>query len=97
MVASSILIHCFEFGGFVLGSSFVVSFLVSLLVLHSSEEERAGPDIIILFSCSTQLSTKFQQPTKTKILKQKNNFAFKLSYVVFIMLINVKMPTKVAF
>ena len=78
-----------------LGSSFVVSFLVSFLVLHSSEEESAGPEIIKLFSCSTQLSTKFQQPTKTNILKKKNFFAFKLSYIVFIMLINAKMPTNV--
>ena len=45
------------------------------------------------FSYSTQLSTKFQLLIKTKILKIKTFLAFKLSGVVFIMLINVKMPT----
>ena len=45
------------------------------------------------FSCSIQLSTKFQLLIKTKILKNKKKFhAFSLSNVVFIMLINVKMP-----
>ena len=43
--------------------------------------------------CSTQLSTKFQRFIKTKIQKNKTFLAFKLSNVVFIMLINVKMPT----
>ena len=39
--------------------------------------------------CSTQLSTKFKLLIKTKMLV----LAFKLSDVVFIMLINVRMPT----
>ena len=40
-----------------------------------------------------QLSTKFQLLIKTKIPKNKEFLAFNLSDVVFIMLINVKMPT----
>ena len=53
-----------------------------------------GPEIIKLFSCSTQLSTKFQLLIKTKIPTNKEVSCLKsLRYVVFIMLINVKMPT----
>ena len=48
--------------------------------------------IIKLFPCSTQLSTKFQQLIKTKILTKKF-LALSPSDVVFIMLINVEMPT----
>ena len=44
------------------------------------------PKVIKLFSCSTQLSKKFQLLIQTVL-------AFKLSYVVIIMLKNVKMPT----
>ena len=47
-----------------------------------------------LFSCSTQLSTKFQLLIKTKITTKKF-FALSLSDVVFIMLINVEMQTVV--
>ena len=54
---------------------------------------RAGPEVIKLFSCSTQLSTQFQLLTKPKIRQIKKLLAFSLLYVVFIMLINVKMPT----
>ena len=53
-----------------------------------------GLEVIKLFLCSTQLSTKFQLLIKTKI--PKNEYVscfFFLSDVVFIMLINVKMPT----
>ena len=53
-----------------------------------------GPKIINYFSCSTQLSTKLQLLIKTKILTKKF-LALSLSDVVFIMLINVKMPTVV--
>ena len=52
-----------------------------------------GPEVINLFSCSTQLSTKFQLLLKTKILTNKKFLASSLSDVVLIMLINVKMPT----
>ena len=54
----------------------------------------SGPDVIKLFSCSTQLSMKFQLFQKKFMLKIKDfSCFFKLSDVVFIMLINVKMPT----
>ena len=49
--------------------------------------------VIKLFSCSTQLSTKFQLLIKTKIPTMKKLIALSLSDAVFIMLINVKMPT----
>ena len=50
-------------------------------------------EVIKLFSCSTQLSTKFQLLIKTKIPTNKEVSCLSLSDVVFIMLINVKMPT----
>ena len=53
----------------------------------------SGPEAIKLFPCSTQLSTKFQLLINTKILTNKEFLAFSLSDVVFIMLLNVKMPT----
>ena len=53
----------------------------------------SGPEVIKLFSCSTQLSRKFQLLIKTKIQAKNNCLALSLSDVVFIMLINVKMPT----
>ena len=53
-----------------------------------------SPEVIILVPCSTQLNMTFQVLIKkTKILQIKTLFAFKLSDVAFIMLINVKMPT----
>ena len=51
-----------------------------------------GLELIKLFSCSTQLSMKFQLLIKTKILTNKEVFALSLLDVVFIMLLNVKMP-----
>ena len=55
-----------------------------------------GPEVIKLFSCSTQLSTKFQLLIILKYRQIKKKFlALSLSSVVFIMLINVKMPTSV--
>ena len=52
-----------------------------------------GPQVIKLFSCSTQLSTKFQMLIKTKIPTNKEvSCCLSLSDGVFIMLINVKMP-----
>ena len=50
---------------------------------------RPGHEVIKLFSCSTQLSTKFQLLIKTKILTNKEVSCFKS----LIMLINVKMQT----
>ena len=53
-----------------------------------------GPEVIKLFSCSTQLSMKYQLLIKTKIPPNKEVSCFKsLRCCVFIMLINVKMPT----
>ena len=43
--------------------------------------------------CSTQLSMEFKPLTKTKMLKNKDFSCFQTLYVVFIMLINVKMST----
>ena len=51
---------------------------------HAHGFVRPGPEVIKLFSCSTQLSTKFQLFMETKILTNEDEF---------IMLINVKMPT----
>ena len=44
----------------------------------------SGPEVMKLFSCSGQLAVKFKQLIKTKM------------FLVFIMLINVKMPTFVS-
>ena len=52
-----------------------------------------GSEVIKLFSCSTQLSTKFQMLIKLKYRQMMKFFALSLSDVVFIMLINIKMPT----
>ena len=49
--------------------------------------------MIKLFSCSTQLSIKFQVLIKLKYRKIKKFFALSLSDIVFAMLVNVKMPT----
>ena len=56
------------------------------------QKKRSGHKVIKLFSCSTQLSMKFQLLIKTKILTKKF-LALSLSDVVFILLINAKMPT----
>ena len=50
-------------------------------------------EVIKLFSCSTQLSTKFQLLMKQKYRQMKKFLALSLSDVVFIKLINVRMPT----
>ena len=53
-----------------------------------------APEVIILYSCSTQLSMKQQLHIKSKMLKNKVFcLAFKVSGDVFIMLINLKRPT----
>ena len=45
------------------------------------------------FGCSTQLSIELQMLMKTKLLKNEDFLALTLSDVIFILLINVKMPT----
>ena len=52
-------------------------------------------EIIKLFSCSTGLSMKCQLLIKTKMLKLMTFLAFNIPDVVFVMLINVKMPTNI--
>ena len=55
-------------GSFVFGNDFVICSLYSFhFGNHLNEEERAGPKVIKLFSCSTQLSMKFQLLIRTKI------------------------------
>ena len=49
---------------------------------YQPDNVRTGLEIIELFSCSTQLSMKFQPLVITKMLT-----------VVFILLLNVRMPT----
>ena len=54
----------------------------------------SDPEIIKLFSCSTQLSMNFPQLIKTETLNNIDiSLALKLSDVVFILLILVKMST----
>ena len=56
-----------------------------------SINKRPGPEIIKLFSCSTQLSTKFQLLIKPNIWKNNENSMVQThSEAVFIMLTNVK-------
>ena len=79
---------------FCVGSLFcdvALCFLSGLASTLLSEEVRAGPEVIELFSCSSQLSIKLQQ--LIKMLKNADFLAFILSDVVFILIINVKMPT----
>ena len=55
--------------------------------------ETASLEVIKKNLCLTQLSTKFQLLIKTNMLKNKEVSCFKSLSYVFIMLINVKMPT----
>ena len=52
-----------------------------------------GPEVIKRFSCSNQLNIKFKLLIESNILKKKHFSYLKRSYFVFVMLINVKMPT----
>ena len=63
-------------------------------MLRRNIDEGSGPKVIKLLSCSTQLSMKFQRLIKTEIHvpTKKKCLALCLLDVVFIMLINVKMP-----
>ena len=53
----------------------------------------SGPEFINHFSCSTELRTEFQLLIKLKYQQVKMFLALNLSEVVFILLMNVKMPT----
>ena len=84
------------FADFVLLSNFVMRSFVSIKALMISLAMRTSLKVIKLFSCSTQISMKFQLLIKNKIIKKTIHvLAFKLLDVVFIMLINAKMPTLV--
>ena len=61
-----------------------------LFIVPAASWRNAWPEVMILFSCSTQLSMTFQLLIKTSFLKIKD-LAFKLSGSVVIMLINVKL------
>ena len=62
--------------------------------VQQKKKLRSEPEVIKLFSCSTPLRTKFQLLIKTKMLRKIKTFlAYKRSYILFIMLIIVKMPT----
>ena len=41
--------------------------------------DRSGPEVIKLFSCSTQLSMKFQMLINVKVIKISRKFRFKKS------------------
>ena len=64
---------------------FVVRNFMSILVCnHLDGEERAGPEVIKLFSCSTQLSTKFQLLIKTDLPTNEEVSCFKsLRYCIY--------------
>ena len=66
-----------------------------LLILHVSTCKVTWSRGYKMFSCSSHLSMKFQQLIKLISLKEYTFLAFKLSHVVFIILMysNVKMPT----
>ena len=56
-----------------------------------------GPEVIKLFSCSTQLSTKFQLLINLKYQQIKKFLALCISDVVFIMQIMLKCQQLLAF
>ena len=69
---------------------------IKVLSVYEPHQEKAWPEVINLFSCSTQLSMKFEQVIKSKMMEKINIFlAIKPSDVVFTLLINVKMPSTV--
>ena len=62
---------------------------VPLLLVYN----KTGPEGITKLSCSTHKIAKFQLLVKQKYQQIRKFPALRLSGVVFIMLINVKMPT----
>ena len=67
--------------------------VANLKILNHATKTIPGPEVIKLLSCSTQLSTKFQLLLKLKYRQMKKCIALNLSDVVFIMLLNVILPT----
>ena len=55
----------------------------------------SGPDIIKLFSCSTQLNMKFVLLINPKLLTISNSFLLNIAEHENSLLINMKMPTNV--
>ena len=70
------------------GHSFILP-----LFLGKHLSDLPSPEVIKLFSCSTQLSTKIQLLINLKYRQIKKFLALSLSVVVFILLLNVIMPT----
>ena len=56
-------------------------------------ELHTGPEVIKLFSRSTQLSMKFQMLISMKISRNSTFFPAQKLRMLFFVLINVKMPT----
>ena len=52
-----------------------------------------GPEVIKLFSCSTQLSMKFEMLISLKISRNSDFLGSDKPRMLFFPLINVKMPT----
>ena len=58
------------------------------------QKDKLAPSLSnIHFSCSTQIEHEISTAHKTKMLKYKDFFLLKHSNGVFILLINVEMPT----
>ena len=59
------------------------SFYLFKFYNHLAEEKKAGLEVIIFFSCSTQLSTKFEQLIKLKYRQLKKLFAKSLRCCIY--------------
>ena len=73
------------------------SLVFERLIHVVSSVKKPGPMVIKLFSCSTQLSTKFHLLIKTKIPTIDAVSCFSSSDIVFILQINVKCQQLLAF
>ena len=73
----------------------IVEFAICKLLIFyfASVAEQSGLEYIKLLSFITQPSMKYQLLIKAYMLRKKYFIAFKLSDVVFTMLINVKIST----
>ena len=64
-------------------------------VQRALDDSNPSLKVIKRFSCSSQLTMKFQLVVRTKMLKNTDFSRFQFSDVLFIMLMNVKIPTNV--
>ena len=88
-----IILFCRYIAGNVLNFEICVKGIITLVsFLSISCICTPGPEVIKLFTCSTQLSTKFQVLIKTKIPTNEEVSCFK-SLRCCIYHVNVKMPT----